>query len=643
MLTKKTRKTAISFAGLFILLMTLPSLASQPFASLFSERFTLEGERLQEGYNPIVSCEIIEGVPTFHLINNDLLPSNHITALCEDSKGTVFIGTRDIGVVKFSEIVDKRAIFNSFPIDNPKKHGQIAVHSMIYDNRDQRLYVATTGGLFYIIDSDNFSTASCRAVEALGDRTITSVALSKSGDLWAGTSEGLFNEKGEHYTEADGLPCDRIVTLLFDQSDNLWVGTETGLAVRRGDIFRTVDFRDQEKAWITDLALTKPLELMLPLEKYELIVRAFFTGLEHNPAYNDTDKFDLDARMQSMLDVARVGSYSLLIATANGLYQTNTSSHQAEKAKEDWMHCCEFKETGLMYTVNNSAEIINVSPTTRDLARFDINRRFRRRMLGRMLSEVRKDTESAILDEATIADLHGKDEDVIMPELRSRLQALRPTCLLIDKNNLFWLGLDGAGLFVANAKMNTGDFFVKALGAYSDDNGMQVEDESKRRYYLVSETQNVPLESEDMLQGRKSYYGGYWKKFGCFPLRTWVNCCSSLRDDDWNRIASYIGRVIKPKAIFEFIGTLASDPYIFIPAISNGDIPDLARPIGNGGLIDQDEEFIKAHETFMLPIVTQDENNVFETYPENHPETRLNENERELPVEATFDDNRLIR
>jgi len=631
------------FIAFLIVFTTLPASASRPFESLFSERTTLDGKQLDGKYDPKASCQVIEGMPTFHFIDNDFIPSNKITALCEDQYGNIFIGTRDTGVIKYAVIGDKRGVFNNFPVENTEKHGQIAIHELVYNNREKRLYVATTGGLFYIVDDDDFSSATCRPVEVFGDKTITAMTISHSGDIWAGTSEGLYNSKGEHYTEADGLPCDRIITLLFDRRDNLCVGTETGLAIRRGGNFHTIYFSGREKLWVTDLALTRPLEIMMPLEKYELIVKAFFTGIRLSKAYNEKDHGNIDAMEQVLLDVARPGSDSLLIATTEGLYQADPTGSDAYEVNEGWMHCTEFKENGFMYAFNNKAEVLNLSPTTRDLARFDINRRFRNRMIGRMLREVRKEAPPALLDEATIAELHGRPEERILPEIEPRLDSLRATSMLIDRNNLFWLGFDGAGLFVVDAKMNTGDFFFKGIGTYIGKDGMPVAGETKYRYYMVSERANVQVESEDMLQGQAHYLGAWWGAYRFYPLKTWINRCSYLRDDDWNRIAGYIGRAVPPKAIFEFIATLGSDPFIFIPCIHSGDIPDLAEQKDESGRIDENEEFIKAHEIYELPKLFIDIDNIIETYPENHPESRVNENSRELPAEATFDDNPLIR
>jgi hypothetical protein len=252
-----------------------------------------------------------------------------------------------------------------------------------------------------------------------------------------------------------------------------------------------------------------------------------------------------------------------------------------------------------------------------------------------MFREVHREAPAQLLDEETIAELYGRPDENILPELEARLQNLRATSMLIDSNNFFWLGLDGAGLFMADARMNTGDFFVKALGPYTEKDNDAVSDLTKYRYYMNSPFATIDFDREDLLQGRTHYNGAFKKKFNFLPLKTWANKCSTLQDEDWNRIASYIGRTLPIKPILEFIAVLASDPVIFIPGICNSDIPDLARKSNEEGFVAEDDEFIKAHETFVLPTITIGDD-VIETYPANHPLSRLNEAQRELPVESTF-------
>lgn len=145
MISAEIKRVLMAF---LIVIIALPPVSARPFESLFSERTTLNGEQLSGEYDPKASCAVIEGMPTFHFIDNDFIPSNKITALCEDQYGNLFIGTRDTGVIKYTVIGDKRAVFNEFPVENAKKHGQIAIHDIAYNNREKRLYVATTGGLF---------------------------------------------------------------------------------------------------------------------------------------------------------------------------------------------------------------------------------------------------------------------------------------------------------------------------------------------------------------------------------------------------------------------------------------------------------------------------------------------------------------
>lgn len=102
--------------ALLLILIALPTVAQVPFAALFSDRVTLDGTPLNGAYDPKMSTEIIEGMGTCHFIDNDVIPSNKITALCEDKDGNIFIGTKDAGVIRFSAISSRRDVFNSFRV-----------------------------------------------------------------------------------------------------------------------------------------------------------------------------------------------------------------------------------------------------------------------------------------------------------------------------------------------------------------------------------------------------------------------------------------------------------------------------------------------------------------------------------------------
>jgi ligand-binding sensor domain-containing protein len=91
---------------------------------------------------------------------------------------------------------------------------------------DGRLVIGTTGGLVYY-------DYEARQIEAESEVavSVTDVAVSWEGEIYvtsaADTGGGLYIfEAGswQHLTTADGLPTNRMRTLLLDSAGTLWVG-----------------------------------------------------------------------------------------------------------------------------------------------------------------------------------------------------------------------------------------------------------------------------------------------------------------------------------------------------------------------------------------------------------------------------------
>ena len=118
---------------------------------------------------------------------NNNLTSNHISALFQDSKGYIWIGTEN-GVNR----LDKKTN---------------TIEQFIHDDRKNTI-------------SDNY---------------INSFHEDKYGNIWIGTNEGLncFDPKTNRftvYTTKDGLPDDVIFGILEDAQCNLWMSTNKGLS-----------------------------------------------------------------------------------------------------------------------------------------------------------------------------------------------------------------------------------------------------------------------------------------------------------------------------------------------------------------------------------------------------------------------------
>ncbi len=151
----------------------------------------------------------------------DGLPSNVIHHICSDRAGGLWIGTRN-GIAHYE---NGKIIAYQLPGDVQ----QNAVNHVLLD-REGTLWVGSVGGLWSFKDgvfkqfneSDGFSPGSIW--------TITEDTINHS--LWLGTGDrGLFryqNGRFTLYTTADGLPHNRVLSVLVDAQGILWIGTYNG-------------------------------------------------------------------------------------------------------------------------------------------------------------------------------------------------------------------------------------------------------------------------------------------------------------------------------------------------------------------------------------------------------------------------------
>jgi len=129
------------------------------------------------------------------------LPTQYVLSIVEDGENGVWLGTNNTGLVRLDRTT---GTFRAFPID-PQRVGSEAA------NRVHALYSDGRGG------------------------------------LWVGAEAGLLrfdlasHEYDVHYTTADGLPSDAVVSILGHEDGTLWLGTPSGLCRLDADrrTFRT--------------------------------------------------------------------------------------------------------------------------------------------------------------------------------------------------------------------------------------------------------------------------------------------------------------------------------------------------------------------------------------------------------------------
>ncbi len=163
------------------------------------------------------------------------ITDDRIWEICEDSQGLLWIATLVGGVNVFDPGTGR--VVEVFP-----PTGDISMRSnnvlTITKDRKERMWFATDNG----IRSYNTNTKKFTYFEtdpgnkySISDNFVYDVFGDSRGLIWAATSNGLnvLNDSTGRFTRLyikDGLPSNRILTILEDNSNNIWVSTSKGLS-----------------------------------------------------------------------------------------------------------------------------------------------------------------------------------------------------------------------------------------------------------------------------------------------------------------------------------------------------------------------------------------------------------------------------
>lgn len=170
---------------------------------------------------------IYDGEKFTNLTTGNGLTDNYITDLKKDKNGSIWISTLNGVSCWHSD-----SMTNYLSQDGLKS--SIVYHIFIAENGN--IYFSTQRGLS-IFDGQRFSSVS----DAIPDERIQSSFIDRSGLLYAVTySQGVFQLRDsaiKHFTTADGLASNVIISAFSDKENNLWLGTSAGLSRFTGDRF----------------------------------------------------------------------------------------------------------------------------------------------------------------------------------------------------------------------------------------------------------------------------------------------------------------------------------------------------------------------------------------------------------------------
>lgn len=176
---------------------------------------------------------------SFKTFNQDNgLSDNYIECLFEDSRGFIWIGTRN-GLNRFDGHSFTRITLPRMPSAPSIEIGQHYINALTQDSKD-RLWIGTLAGLYiYDLPNDTFYPHEYREGDStsLSFNLIEGFSVDSNNCMWVSTRHGLnkYNEATNSFTRymADSsnpqsLTDNYIFSINHDSNHTLWIGTLTG-------------------------------------------------------------------------------------------------------------------------------------------------------------------------------------------------------------------------------------------------------------------------------------------------------------------------------------------------------------------------------------------------------------------------------
>ena len=192
-------------------------LSRQPVTALLEDR---KGT-LWVGTEDAGLARIVQGSETsFSKVQG--LSSNKILSLFEDRLGSIWVGTDGGGLDQF-----RGSTVTAFTSRNGLSGNSIPA---IAEGRDGRLWVGTDGGGLDRMDGGRFSAYTTR--QGLSNDVIQCLYKDREGSLWIGTDGGGLNRlqhrKFLTYTTNDGLSQNLVTSVYQTRDGSVWMGTDGG-------------------------------------------------------------------------------------------------------------------------------------------------------------------------------------------------------------------------------------------------------------------------------------------------------------------------------------------------------------------------------------------------------------------------------
>ncbi|MBG0859109.1 MAG: hypothetical protein IQL11_06360 [Bacteroidales bacterium] len=151
-----------------------------------------------------------------HFDTNDGLPGNTVTDIGRDSKDNLWIAFAGQGIARYNyDTWTSYRTTNSLLLSN--------IVSCIAENKDGSIIIGTALGLSVLSETNTWDSY-------LDPLIITSVKVASNGNIWIGTADqGFFVNRGSGYEKVYNDLYKTVNVIEEDASGNVWLGTNNGL------------------------------------------------------------------------------------------------------------------------------------------------------------------------------------------------------------------------------------------------------------------------------------------------------------------------------------------------------------------------------------------------------------------------------
>ncbi|MBI4645127.1 MAG: PAS domain S-box protein [Bacteroidia bacterium] len=204
-------------------------LSSNQIISIYEDRKGNMWFGTKDGY-----LNMYDGVRFYHYNEKKGLKSPTILAITEDLSGNIIIGAERAGLYRLKDKHFKRVALME------GDSGQLSITS-IYVTSSGILWAGTMANGVYMYSNPYFKNFSAK--DGLSGNSISSICEDNKGNICIGTSQGLSKYNGDifiNFTEKDGLAGNEVSAIVTDNSGNIWLGTESkGISRYDGKFFYT--------------------------------------------------------------------------------------------------------------------------------------------------------------------------------------------------------------------------------------------------------------------------------------------------------------------------------------------------------------------------------------------------------------------